>query len=79
MVASAYQLWRLRESIPVAVASDNTRDQFYAYGDLDLLDVFGQVRALSMNVTIYGKGVIRWVANLPWQWDTAATPTHKLD
>ncbi|KAK9842487.1 hypothetical protein WJX81_002358 [Elliptochloris bilobata] len=28
--------------IPVAVASDNTRDQFYAYGDLDLLDVFGQ-------------------------------------
>jgi len=28
----------------VAVASDNTRDQFYAYGDLDLLEVFGQVR-----------------------------------
>lgn len=26
--------------IPVAVASDNTRDQFYAYGDLDLLHVF---------------------------------------
>lgn len=28
--------------IPVAVASDNTRDQFYAYGDLDMLEVFGQ-------------------------------------
>ena len=28
--------------IPVAVASDNTRDPFYAYGDLDLLEVFSQ-------------------------------------
>jgi cytosine deaminase len=26
--------------IPVAVASDNTRDPFYAYGDLDPLEVF---------------------------------------
>lgn len=26
--------------IPVAVASDNTRDPFYAYGDLDALEVF---------------------------------------
>ena len=26
--------------VPVALASDNTRDQFYAYGDLDMLDVF---------------------------------------
>ena len=26
--------------IPVAVASDNTRDPFYAYGDLDMLEVF---------------------------------------
>ena len=43
-------LWRgitrLHESraagIPVAIASDNTRDQFYAYGDLDMLEVFNQ-------------------------------------
>ncbi|KAL3148520.1 hypothetical protein ABBQ38_013959 [Trebouxia sp. C0009 RCD-2024] len=28
--------------IPVAIASDNTRDQFYAYGDLDMLEVFNQ-------------------------------------
>ena len=28
--------------VPVAVASDNTRDQFYAYGDLDMLEVFTQ-------------------------------------
>jgi len=26
--------------IPVCVASDNTRDPFYAYGDLDMLEVF---------------------------------------
>lgn len=28
--------------VPVAVASDNTRDAFYAYGDLDMLDAFRQ-------------------------------------
>lgn len=28
--------------IPVAVASDNTRDPFYAYGDLDLIEVYTQ-------------------------------------
>ena len=28
--------------IPVSIASDNTRDQFYAYGDLDMLEVFTQ-------------------------------------
>jgi cytosine deaminase len=26
--------------VPVAIASDNTRDPFYAYGDLDMLEVF---------------------------------------
>ena len=25
--------------VPTALASDNTRDQFYAYGDLDMLEV----------------------------------------
>ncbi|GGF05043.1 cytosine deaminase [Stappia taiwanensis] len=28
--------------IPVAVASDNTRDPFYAYGDLDMVELFSQ-------------------------------------
>ncbi|KAL6782606.1 hypothetical protein ACKKBG_A07455 [Auxenochlorella protothecoides x Auxenochlorella symbiontica] len=28
--------------VPAALASDNTRDQFYAYGDLDMLEVFVQ-------------------------------------
>lgn len=28
--------------VPVAVASDNTRDPFYAYGDLDVLEVYIQ-------------------------------------
>ncbi|MCJ1461820.1 hypothetical protein MMC07_000419 [Pseudocyphellaria aurata] len=30
-------------NVPVAVASDNVRDQFYVYGDLDMLEVFAQV------------------------------------
>ena len=29
-----------QRGIPVAVASDNTRDPFYAYGDLDMLEVY---------------------------------------
>jgi len=28
--------------IPVSLASDNTRDPFYAYGDLDLIEVYAQ-------------------------------------
>ncbi len=28
--------------VPVMLASDNTRDPFYAYGDLDMLEVFNQ-------------------------------------
>jgi hypothetical protein len=28
--------------VPVAMASDNTRDQFFQYGDLDMLEVFTQ-------------------------------------
>lgn len=36
--------------IPVAVASDNTRDPFYAYGDLDLVEVFREaVRILQLD------------------------------
>jgi cytosine deaminase len=33
--------------IPVAIASDNCRDPFHAYGDLDLLDVFAQTVRLA--------------------------------
>lgn len=36
-------LHELRDAgIPVAVASDNTRDQFYGFGDLDMLEVFNE-------------------------------------
>lgn len=39
-----------RRGIPVAVASDNTRDPFYAYGDLDMLEVFREaVRILHFD------------------------------
>ncbi|MCX5480776.1 cytosine deaminase [Kaistia geumhonensis] len=36
--------------IPAAVASDNTRDPFYAYGDLDVVEVFREaVRILQLD------------------------------
>jgi len=36
--------------IPIAVASDNTRDPFYAYGDLDMVEVFREaVRVLHLD------------------------------
>ena len=36
--------------VQVAVASDNTRDPFYAYGDLDMLEVFREaVRILQLD------------------------------
>lgn len=36
--------------VPVAVASDNTRDPFYAYGDLDMVEVFREaVRILHLD------------------------------
>jgi cytosine deaminase len=41
--------------VPVAVASDNTRDPFYAYGDLDMLEVFREaVRMLHLDHPIGG-------------------------
>jgi len=41
--------------IEVAVASDNTRDPFYAYGDLDMLEVFREsVRVLQLDHPIAG-------------------------
>lgn len=33
--------------IPVAVASDNTRDPFYAYGDLDLVEVYREATRIA--------------------------------
>jgi cytosine deaminase len=41
--------------VEVAVASDNTRDPFYAYGDLDMLEVFREaVRILHLDHPIDG-------------------------
>jgi len=33
--------------VPVAVASDNTRDPFYAYGDLDMLEVYREATRIA--------------------------------
>ncbi|MCP4385087.1 MAG: cytosine deaminase [Hyphomicrobiales bacterium] len=41
--------------VAVAVASDNTRDPFYAYGDLDMAEVFRQaVRILQLDHPVAG-------------------------
>ncbi|MGB7097966.1 MAG: cytosine deaminase [Xanthobacteraceae bacterium] len=41
--------------VPVAVASDNTRDAFYAYGDLDPIEVFAQaVRIAQLDSPLGG-------------------------
>ena len=40
----------MARDVPVAVASDNTRDPFYAYGDLDMIEVFREaVRILHLD------------------------------
>jgi cytosine/creatinine deaminase len=50
--------------IPVAIASDNTRDPFYAYGDLDMLEVFREgTRILHLDHPVGD-----------WPAATAATP-----
>ena len=53
-----------RVGIPVAVASDNTRDPFYAYGDLDMLEVFREAtRILQLDHS--GPDWVRAVAATP--------------
>lgn len=41
-------------SVPVALASDNVRDQFYPYGDLDMLAVLARATQLAHLDTPYG-------------------------
>jgi hypothetical protein len=40
--------------VPVALASDNVRDQFYPYGDYDLLEVLGRATRLAHLDTPHG-------------------------
>ncbi len=52
-----------RSGVPVAIASDNCRDPFFAFGDLDMLEVFAQsVRIAHLDMP-YG------------DWPAAATST----
>lgn len=53
--------------IPVAVASDNTRDPFYGYGDLDGLEVLREaVRILQLDCPIreWVSVITRWPADI---------------
>ncbi len=50
--------------VPVAIASDNTRDPFYAYGDLDMVEVYREsVRILQLDHT--GPDWFRTVSTTP--------------
>jgi cytosine/creatinine deaminase len=44
--------------VAVALASDNTRDQFYQYGDLDMLEVFNQ----GVRMAHLDRPIARWPA-----------------
>lgn len=50
--------------IPVMVASDNTRDPFYAYGDLDMLEVFREATRI-LHLDHSGPDWIRAVTATP--------------
>lgn len=54
--------------IPVAVASDNTRDPFYAYGDLDMLEVY----RMATRILQFDHPVGNWPATV------AATPARVM-
>src|SRR6185437_14958065 len=47
--------------VPVAVGSDNTRDPFYAYGDLDPIEVFTQAVRMHSSIVRWalGRGRLR--------------------
>jgi len=50
--------------VPVAIASDNTRDPFYAYGDLDMLEVLRE-----------GARILHFDHPMDQAWDWATTTT----
>jgi cytosine deaminase len=50
--------------VPVMVASDNTRDPFYAYGDLDMLEVFREATRI-LHFDHAGNDWIRTVTATP--------------
>jgi len=50
--------------IPVMVASDNTRDPFYAYGDLDMIEVFREATRI-LQLDHAGRDWFRAVAATP--------------
>lgn len=57
--------------IPVAIASDNTRDPFYAYGDLDALEVYRETTRIAHLDHPIGD----WITSIT----TAPATTMKVD
>jgi cytosine deaminase len=50
--------------VPVSISSDNTRDPFYGFGDLDMIEVFTQATRIAHLDTVYD----------PWPAAIGATP-----
>lgn len=53
--------------VPVMIASDNTRDPFYAYGDLDLIEVLREgtrILQLDHSGKDWANAVARWPADI---------------
>ena len=46
-----------QQDVPVAFASDNTRDPFYGFGDLDMLEVWSQAVKIAHLDTPYGNWI----------------------
>ena len=67
--------------VPIMLASDNTRDPFYAYGDLDMLDVFTQGVRIAHLDHPFGSWV-ETVTTRPASWmgrDAALVPGAAAD
>ena len=66
----------MARGVPVAVASDNTRDPFYAYGDLDMLEVFREaVRIVHLDHPFGDWATPRRARRRPRS--SAASPTRR--
>ncbi len=63
-----------RAGVNVMIASDNTRDPFYAYGDMDMMEVWREGRsdpAPRLPVRRLGGGRLRFSGSGRWDWTLA--------
>jgi cytosine/creatinine deaminase len=71
-----------QNGVEVAFASDNTRDPFYGFGDLDMLEVFTQavrIAHLDSNYNYWINSITKTPANIMGLTNTKITPNMKAD